>query len=143
MKTLKYIALLISLSAVNFLYAQNNTDVPIPTIIPKSPEVMGMERYGEYPVSEYTGIPSINIPLYTIKIKDFEFPISLDYHAAGIQVTQEATWVGLGWNLMAGGCISTIPVGAVDGPNSFASTSEWMRILNYASESNDGKPCSP
>ncbi|MDR0231836.1 MAG: hypothetical protein LBI82_06925 [Dysgonamonadaceae bacterium] len=139
MKPVKYITLLFLFITVN-LYAQNN-GTEMPTIIPKSPEVMGLERYGEYPVSEYTGVPSINIPLYTIKIKDFEFPISLDYHAAGIQVTQEATWVGLGWNLMAGGCISTIPIGVVDGAaNSFALSSEWTKILNYASNSNNGKP---
>ena len=132
MKTIKYIALLFSLIAVS-LYGQNN-NVPLPKIIPKSPEVAGIERYGEYPVSEYTGIPSINIPLYTIKVKDFEFPISLDYHATGIPVTQEATWVGLGWNLLAGGCISTIPVGVVDGiNNTFAQRSDWVKILNYQS----------
>jgi len=127
MKTIKYSALLFLLSMVN-LYGQST----FPEIIPKSPEVMGLESYGEYPVSEYTGIPSINIPLYTAKIKDFEFPISLDYHANGIQVTQEATWVGLGWNLLADGCISVTAIGAIDGSEHYVSAQDWTDMLNYS-----------
>ncbi|MDR3056739.1 MAG: hypothetical protein LBU84_01195, partial [Prevotella sp.] len=65
MNTFKQILLLLSIFAINS-YGQNNNGVNFPEIIPKSPEVKGMERYGEYPVSEYTGIPSINIPLYSI-----------------------------------------------------------------------------
>lgn len=115
------------------IYAEGQTSViQAPQIIPKSPEMKGIERYGEYPVSEYTGIPSINIPLHTIKLKDIDFPISLDYHSTGIQVTQEATWIGLGWNLILGGSVSTISVGSIDGPfNTFAQPDEWTRILNY------------
>jgi len=142
MKAIKYIALLFSLLSAVSLYGQGGTGAPVPNIVPKSSEVMGLERYGEYPVSEYTGIPSINIPLYTIKVKDFEFPISLDYNASGIQVAQEATWVGLGWNLLAGGCISVSAVGAIDGllqsSNlnngllAFASATDWAGMLSYS-----------
>ena len=79
------------------VYSQINNGLQAPDILPKSPEVAGLEKYGEYPVSEYTGIPSIDIPLYTVKAKGIEVPISLNYHATGIQVTQEATWAGLGY----------------------------------------------
>ena len=128
----KYICFLLLFSFIS-IYLKSQTDgIQAPAIIPKSPEVTQLERYGEYPVSEYTGIPGINIPLYTVKIKDFEFPISLDYHAAGIQVTQEATWVGLGWNLLSGGCISISAVGAIDGSLAYASASEFDYMLNYS-----------
>lgn len=129
----KYIYLLIFfLYVIVSVYSQTNNGMQAPDIIPKSPEVKGLERYGEYPVSEYTGIPSINIPLHTIKLRDIEFPISLDYHATGIQVNQEATWAGLGWNLMAGGCISTMPVGKIDFADGASLLSdEWNKILNY------------
>jgi YD repeat-containing protein len=121
------------------VYSQTNNGMQAPNIIPKSPEVKGFERYGEYPVSEYTGIPSINIPLHTIKLRDIEFPISLDYHATGIQVTQEATWAGLGWNLMAGGCISTIAIGAKDEVH-YANAEDWYRIMHYPFSTTGNSP---
>jgi hypothetical protein len=132
MKTKNIYILILSFSCLSININSQINGIQAPAIIPKSPEVMSLERYGEYPVSEYTGIPRINIPLYNIKIKDFEFPISLDYHATGIQVTQEATWVGLGWNLLAGGCISISPVGAIDGLITYASTNDWNYMLNYS-----------
>lgn len=135
-KTMKKLLLTLSIFCFIVLptYTQTTTTsgVEPPTIIPKSPEVKALERYGEYPVSEYTGIPSINIPLYNIKLKDIDFPISLDYHAAGIQVTQEATWVGLGWNLLVGGCISTTAMGVADGHiATYAQPSDWTKFLAY------------
>ncbi len=73
---------------------------------PIEPTAAELQKYGEYPVGYYTGIPNISIPLYTIKSGDIEVPITLSYHASGIRVDQEASWVGLGWSLNAGGNIS-------------------------------------
>ena len=77
------------------------------TYIP-SPESYAMAQYVETPVSYYTGVPDISIPLYTIKVDEFELPISLKYHASGIKVAQEASRVGLGWSLHAGGEITRV-----------------------------------
>lgn len=71
-----------------------------------SPQAYAFAQYADMPVSLYTGIPSIEVPLFTIEIGNFTFPITLSYHASGIKVSQEASWVGLGWNLNAGGNIS-------------------------------------
>ena len=73
---------------------------------PKAPEAYAFAQYLSYPVSLYTGVPNISIPLYEINVGGFSLPISLSYHASGIRVSQEATRVGLGWNLNAGGVIS-------------------------------------
>ncbi|WP_099711010.1 S-layer family protein [Flavobacterium sp. 9] len=73
-----------------------------PDFTPKSPEASAFLKYGEYPVDLSTGVPGISLPVYSIKVDDLEIPISLSYHASGIKVSQEATWVGLGWNLNAG-----------------------------------------
>ena len=70
------------------------------------PQAYSFAQYADMPVSLYTGTPSIDIPLYTIQVGEYSFPISLSYHASGIKVSQEARWVGLGWNLNAGGNIS-------------------------------------
>lgn len=79
--------------------------VPV-TVNFKTPEVNAFNKFVETPVSQYTGVPNISIPLYEINIKGVNVPITLDYHAGGIRVDQDATWVGLGWNLNYGGEIS-------------------------------------
>lgn len=74
--------------------------------IPPSPEAFAYTKYGNTPVSLYTGSADINIPLHTIKGRNIEIPISLSYDASGVKVNQLATWVGLGWNLKAGGVVT-------------------------------------
>ncbi|HZX59277.1 MAG TPA: hypothetical protein VFE54_11145, partial [Mucilaginibacter sp.] len=84
------------------------------TVVQPSPNMQAMQKYGDMPVSAYTGIPDISIPLYTIKFHDISIPISLSYHASGIKVQEEATDVGLGWVLNAGGSISRNIIGTDD-----------------------------
>jgi len=79
-----------------------------------SPEAASLGKYGAYNVSEYSGSPNIRIPLYTIHSGDISIPIELYYDASGIKVEQDATFVGLGWNLSYGGCISHIVCGGDD-----------------------------
>jgi len=74
--------------------------------LPASPEAESFKEYVDYPVSEYTGVPNINYPLFEISDKDLTLPVSISYHAGGIRVAEEASWVGLGWNLNAGGLIT-------------------------------------
>lgn len=85
-----------------------------PDVVPLSPEAAGIGRYGDIPVSNYTGRPNISIPLHVVKSGKLSLPINLDYQATGIGVTQEASWVGLGWNLIAGGAINYVAVGGND-----------------------------
>ncbi len=81
---------------------------------PSSPQASMFQRFGNYPVDYSTGVPHISIPLYTIKVGDFELPISIDYHNSGIRVQDIATPVGLGWMLNAGGCINRTIMGTDD-----------------------------
>jgi YD repeat-containing protein len=115
------------------------TSLNTPVIIPKSPEAESFGRYGDIPVNEFTGTPNISIPLYTVKFGNIEIPISLSYHAAGVEVSQEATIVGLGWNLVAGGSINYVAVGVDERIkfgkeyNSFVDWSEWQELYNETS----------
>ncbi|MEJ0033217.1 MAG: hypothetical protein WDO15_24075 [Bacteroidota bacterium] len=77
-----------------------------PKIIPPSPNVAALQKYGNIPVSPYTGVADVSVPLYEIKIRDISVPISISYHGSGIKVGEEASRVGLGWSLNAGGVIS-------------------------------------
>lgn len=73
-----------------------------------SPNASSLGEYGEVPVSLYTGVPDIKIPLYTIELGEYNLPITMSYHAGGIRPDQHVGWTGLGWTLNAGGCISRV-----------------------------------
>lgn len=75
-------------------------------VFPQAPEAAKFTRYGQYPVNLSTGLVDISIPIYTIKSKQLELPITLAYHLSGIKVEEVASNVGLGWTLNAGGVIS-------------------------------------
>lgn len=79
-----------------------------------TPDAYSLMQYSEIPVSLYTGVPDISIPLYTIEVGDFKLPIYLSYHASGIKIAQESSRVGLGWSLHAGGEISRLVRGFDD-----------------------------
>ncbi|AUP80096.1 hypothetical protein [Flavivirga eckloniae] len=92
-----------------------------------SPTVAGLVQYADTPVGHYTGVPNISIPLYSIESGGYHLPISLSYHASGIKVSQEASWVGLGWSLNAGGVISR-QIRGLDDLNTSAGTSGYFSI---------------
>ncbi|WP_333625478.1 hypothetical protein [Sphingobacterium siyangense] len=101
-KTILILCLL--LTNAEWLKGQNILEMP--NVIPPSPNAQTFTKYGDFPVSNYTGIPDITIPIYNISLKDITSPISLSYNASGIRVNEEASRVGLGWTLNAGGVIS-------------------------------------
>ncbi|HTF16617.1 MAG TPA: hypothetical protein VK658_01020 [Chryseolinea sp.] len=71
----------------------------IPQPVPKSPNSAAIDKYGDYQVSHYTGLPAISIPLFEAKSGPLSFPVTLNYHAAGHRPMDIASWVGLGWSL--------------------------------------------
>lgn len=75
-------------------------------VIPPSPNVMAMNKFVDVPVGHYTGTPYISVPIYDINMKQLNLPIALSYHASGLKVEEQASWVGAGWALSAGGNIN-------------------------------------
>jgi hypothetical protein len=67
-----------------------------------TPEVASLIKYAEYPVSHYTGLVDITIPLYEIVAGEIRIPVTLSYHASGIRLRDENGKIGLGWTLNAG-----------------------------------------
>ena len=121
-------------SGVTYAQGTDNYNVDMPSMPYLSPEAASLGKYGDIPVSEYTGVPQIEIPLHTVKSGNLELPITLSYHASGIKVQQEATWVGLGWDLMAGGCINRIISGEYDEyVSSMVSEEDWQLLLSEKS----------
>jgi len=79
-----------------------------------SPTAASLGKYGDIPVSYHTGIPNIGIPIYTIQSRSLKLPISLSYHAGGLKTQENSSWVGGGFSLMAGGCITRTVIGTPD-----------------------------
>lgn len=99
----------------------------LPIIIPPSPNASSLGKYLETPVSYATGIPSISVPLYEIREGNISLPINLSYHAGGIKVEEVASWVGLGWDLNAGGVIYRTMQGLPDdSPNGYINTTHTV-----------------
>lgn len=113
--------------------SNNEYTVTFPEFEYKTPEATAFRKYGEVDANEYTGNPNISIPLYTLKFHDITIPISLTYDASGIKVDQEASWVGLGWNLLAGGCINYVMSGGKDISNLYTSPAYFQQFASQGS----------
>ena len=112
----KYFFLLFILFFCKTLFAQTvpKEGVEITKAIPASADAAALGKYGNVPVSPYTGVPNISIPMYTIKSGDLSLPVSISYHSGGIKVEEAASSVGLGWTLNAGGAITRTIRGFAD-----------------------------
>ncbi|MBO9729532.1 MAG: hypothetical protein J7623_12920 [Chitinophaga sp.] len=123
----------------------------LPKLISPSPEAASITKYGIYPVSLFTGLPSISIPVYTINVRNFSLPISFDYHGSGIKVDDYASWIGLGWNITAGGAITRTTMGVPD-DDSYGSfyhpikreaavgLGDYMTLLDITERKQDSEP---
>ncbi len=83
-------------------------------VIPPAPEAAELGKYGNVPISLFTGTPNISIPLFELKGANLSLPISISYNASGYKPEDLATWVGSGWTLNAGGVITRSAQGNPD-----------------------------
>ncbi|WP_142686613.1 hypothetical protein [Chitinophaga polysaccharea] len=125
MKSLLVVLLMLVdvIGCIGYSQAQNSPNAYfVPTVFPKSPNVAGMDKYGDYPVNMFSGLPDISIPLYEVVSGDFKMPITLSYHASGFKVNEKAGWAGLGWSVITGGQITRRIMGIADEfPNGYLS----------------------
>lgn len=96
------------ITALLMFYQLSVFSQELPEIIPPSPTAYELGKYGQVPIGFFTGTPNVSIPLYEYKTKNLSVPIALSYNSNGIKVDQQATNVGLGWSLNAGGVITRI-----------------------------------
>jgi len=113
-KSTKYIFVLTTLFLGVITPALAQQKITLESLAPPAPNSAELGKYGAYPVGTLTGIPEISFPLYEITSGKLKLPISLSYHASGVQVNQKSTDVGLGWSVMAGGTISRTVYGSPD-----------------------------
>lgn len=91
------------------VYAQSNPNADVP-----SPQAWSFMRYGNTPVNYYTGTVTAEIPLYSYRDRDFDFPLSLKYASNGLLPNKPAGTYGNDWFLNAGGMISRTVKGLPD-----------------------------
>lgn len=145
----KILFFLLNLSICGILYSQEANQY----LFNRTPEMLRVEapnaasfnKYIDNPISLYNGTPEINIPLYTLKDGSIEIPISLRYNTSGIKVNEEASWVGLGWNLDVGGVITRQAVGGIDrqpirGRENYNADKNLNKIMNIYDPDHDRKP---
>ena len=103
--------------------------------IQPSPTPAGISKFGNVPVSYFSGQPNISIPLYTLKDKDLQVPLSLNYHAGGILVNERPGWCGQNWSLMAGGVVTRTQRGLADEQPTYGylAVNEKYSIYNFNS----------
>jgi YD repeat-containing protein len=128
-------SILITLVCV-FQYAAHSQDLP--KITPPSPTAQAFMRYGEIPIDYSTGVPSIEVPIYTIQGKKLQLPISISYHASGIKVNDIASGVGLGWTMNCGGMVSRSVNGIRDEAEglvrTYSNASQMLAAINTQSQ---------
>ncbi|MEO9967214.1 MAG: hypothetical protein ABJF11_15555 [Reichenbachiella sp.] len=125
------------MSFILFIVGNTIGQLRIDKVTPPSFDASSLIKYCDHPVGNKYGIPKIKYPIKTLVNKDMYLPISLTYHTIGIKVEEEATWVGLGWRLNAGGLITRI----IRGENDFGivEASNTQQALGYPFE--HIKPC--
>lgn len=101
--------------------------VPSPDHYLVSPNAAALGEYGEIPVSLYTGIPEISIPVYTMKSGNNNLSVSLSYHGGGVRPDRHPGWTGLGWTLNCGGNITRVVKGLPDESN-------WYNVHMYEAD---------
>lgn len=82
------------------------TSVEKMNLFKTSPETSKLFQKVDIPVNYSTGGINYSLPIYTIKLKNIEIPIQLNYRSSGFQINENATSVGLGWDLEIGGSIT-------------------------------------
>lgn len=120
----RYIFLLISLIPVSITNAQWSSssygefvakkEFQTKRVVPPSPEAAELGKYGNLPVSLFTGTPKLTIPLHELRGNRLDLSVNLSYNASGFKPEDIATWVGLGWSLNAGGAITRSVMGSPD-----------------------------
>lgn len=129
---------LIGLLILSHAWAQTTSfKVDLPTLLPASPEPTAFVKAGVGNSNLSTGAATASIPLYTIKIKNFTFPISLSYSTQGLKADEACSRVGHGMLLTATGMVTRSVKGEPDefaqrlAPPSSDLTTDTTPLFNF------------
>ena len=112
-------------STPNYAASVASQELKAQRIVPPAPEAAELGKYGNIPISMYTGSASISVPIYEIAGSRLKLPISLSYNSSGFKPQETAGWAGLGWSVNAGGVITRSVAGNPD------IAANYFNSLNY------------
>ena len=97
--------------------------------IAPTPQAADLGRFGDIPMSYYTGRANVTIPIYSFTERGVTLDINLSYDTSGLLMHKLPGWVGPSWSLNAGGCITRVQ-------NNFSdemerSYEEGVSLVNY------------
>ncbi|TJZ53601.1 hypothetical protein FAZ15_16335 [Sphingobacterium olei] len=81
-----------------------------------------------------TGQPSVTIPLLDVRSGGISIPITMSFNGAGVIGETEASHIGLGWSLMAGGALLRSIRGTDDTQRHPSSSLAWHYDQNYIAD---------
>jgi len=96
-----------------------------PDMLPHSPEAEAMVKSTALPVTLYSAMPNVSVPVYEIKTKNFDIPITLSYNYNGFKPAEVASFVGLGWSVSGGGVITRMVKSLVDHENEVVTHTDY------------------
>jgi len=73
--------------------SQGQTPSPFFPKPPTSPNSSDLRKFGAVPVSYYSGLAIIYIPLYMFKYRDFTLQITLNYHGGVMRINDVSSLV--------------------------------------------------
>ena len=114
MKLILWSAVISGLLFSNKSFAQSNFGRLEDNLIPQSPEATAIIKHVALPVTLYTGLPQVSVPIFEIKGHTLSLPIALSYDFNGYKPSETASRVGLGWSIQGGGVITRMVKGRVD-----------------------------
>lgn len=116
-------------------------EIRIPFI--QSPNAASLGIYGKVDISPFTGLPNINVPVFSLANGDISVTAELRYFAGGVKLEDHNGWVGQNWSLNVGGVVTRKRNGGLDeaylnnGGNlySYIDHSEKLDVSNWNTSS--------
>jgi len=100
-----------------------------------SPQAASIGKFGGHVINYSAGTPNINIPLVEVKEGRLSIPISLNYTYSGFRPSDQASWTGLGFSLMAGGVVTRTIKGRPDEFSGYGYLTASGRISDFVNRS--------
>ncbi|WP_413513484.1 hypothetical protein [Myroides odoratus] len=101
-----FFLILYFLVGIRIAYSQQDSNSFNEKVIAPNIDATAIFKFSDTSADLSNGMLKLEIPLYTINLKELDIPVNLHYYSRGIKVSEIASSVGLGWSLNFGGIVS-------------------------------------